>query len=97
MATYVLLTKLTDQGARNIKDLPARMEAFKKSAPKFGAEVREAFLAIGPYDTLSLVSAPDDESVCKLALSLCALGNVHTETLRLFSEGEIKKLIAGLS
>jgi uncharacterized protein with GYD domain len=96
MATYLLLCRYTDQGVKNIKDSPARIESFKKSARGVGAEVREVYLSMGPYDTISLVSAPDDEAMCKLALAVGSLGNVHTQTLRLFSEGELKKMVASL-
>jgi uncharacterized protein with GYD domain len=96
MANYVMLTRFTEQGARNIKESPTRMEAFKKQARGFGAEVREVYLAIGSVDTVCLISAPDDEAMCKVALALSSLGNVRTETLRVFSESEFKKLASGL-
>jgi uncharacterized protein with GYD domain len=96
MATYVMLTHLTDEGMRNVKESPARIEAFKKSARGFGAEVREVYLAIGAYDTVCLISAPDDETMCKVALALGSLGNVRTETMRLFSESEFKKLAGAI-
>jgi uncharacterized protein with GYD domain len=96
MATYVMMARWTDKGIENVKDSPARFEAFKKTAVALGGEVRELFVALGRYDTLSLVSAPDDETMAKISLSLCAQGNVHTETLRVFSEGEYKKLLSGL-
>jgi uncharacterized protein with GYD domain len=96
MATYLLLSRYTEQGVKDIKGSPARIESFKKSARNLGAEVREVYLALGHYDTVSLVSAPDDEAMCKLALALGSLGNVRTQTLRLFSEGEFKKLVSSL-
>jgi uncharacterized protein with GYD domain len=96
MATYLLLARWTDQGVKNIKESPARIESFKKSARSVGAEIREVYVALGHYDTVSLVSAPDDDSMCKLALALGSLGNARTQTLRLFSEAEFKKLVTGL-
>ena len=41
MATYVVLTKFTDQGIRKAKDLPKRAEAFKQMAKAHGATVKE--------------------------------------------------------
>ena len=96
MATYVMMSRWTDKGVEAVKDSPARVDAFKKAAAALGGEVREVFLALGRYDTLALMSAPDDETMAKISLSLCALGNVHTETVRLFTESEFKKLVAGL-
>jgi uncharacterized protein with GYD domain len=96
MATYLLLSRFTSQGIKDVKGSPARIEAFKKAARTFGAEIREVYFSFGRYDTVSLVSTPDDESMCKLSLALGALGNVHTETVRLFAEADAKKLIAAL-
>jgi len=96
MASYAMLSRWTDRGIQDIKNVGTRIEAFKKTARTCGAEVRECYFILGKYDTLSLVQAPDDESICKLALALGAAGNVHTETLRLFGEAELKKLVAAL-
>jgi uncharacterized protein with GYD domain len=96
MGTYMMLSRWTDRGITNVKDAPARIDAFKKTASAVGGEVREVYLALGKYDTVSLISAPDDEAVAKLALSLCSAGNVHTETLRLFSESEFRKMMTAL-
>jgi uncharacterized protein with GYD domain len=96
MATYLMLLRWTDQGIKNLKESPARMESFKKSARLFGGEIREIYVSLGHYDMVSLISAPDDESLCKLALALGSLGNVRTQTLRLFSESEFKKMVGGL-
>jgi uncharacterized protein with GYD domain len=96
MATYAMLSRWTDRGIQDVKNVGARIEAFKKTARACGAEVRECYMALGEYDTMSLVQAPDDEAIARLALALGAVGNVRTETLRLFAEGELKKLVAAL-
>lgn len=96
MATYAMLTHWTDRGAQHVKELPARLDWFKKTARACGTEVREVYLALGPFDTLSLVQAPDDEAATRLALAVCSTGNVHTETVRLFGESELRRLVAAL-
>jgi uncharacterized protein with GYD domain len=96
MATFLMLSRWSDKGIQNIKDSPARIDAFKKQARTLGCEVREVYCAMGRYDTVSLVSAPDDETMARVSLALGSLGNVHTETLRLFSEGDFKKLVGSL-
>jgi uncharacterized protein with GYD domain len=96
MATYAMLSHWTERGIQNVKDAPGRIDAFKKTAKACGAEVREVYLALGRYDTISLVQAPDDETMTKLALAVCSAGNVRTETMRLFGESELRKLLAAL-
>jgi uncharacterized protein with GYD domain len=96
MALYAVLARWTDRGFQDVKESPARFEEFKKVARGLGGEVREVYAALGRYDTLSLVSAPDDESMTKIALSLASSGTFRTETLRLFSESELKTMLGAL-
>ena len=94
MITYVVLVNFTDQGIRNAKDTMKRMDAFKDMAKKFGVTVREFFWTYGRYDMVAITEAPDDASGMALNMSLCALGNVRTETLRAFSANDMKQIIA---
>jgi uncharacterized protein with GYD domain len=94
MATYVLLTKFTDQGIRSAKDSPKRAEAFKKMAETFGATVKDLFWTQGRYDIVAIVEAPDEISVTALNLSISALGNVRTESLRAFSAAEMMTIVS---
>ena len=96
MPTYVTLVKYTDQGVRNIKESPARLEAAKKVAKSAGAEIKSFYLALGSYDIVLTVDAPDDETAARLVLSIGSLGNVRTDTLRVFDETEFRKLVASL-
>jgi uncharacterized protein with GYD domain len=93
MATYVVLTKFTDQGIRSAKDSPKRAEAFKKIAETFGATVKELFWTHGQYDIVTIVEAPDEISITALNLSISALGNVRTESLRAFSATEMMAIV----
>jgi len=96
MPTYVTLVKYTDQGIRNIKESPARLEAAKKVAKSAGAEIKSFYLALGSYDIVLTVDAPDDQTAARLVLSMGSLGNVRTDTLRVFDETEFRKLISSL-
>ena len=89
MVTYVVLTKFTDQGIRNAKDSPKRAEAFKQMAETFGTTVKELFWTQGRYDIVTVVEAADEISATALNLSVSALGNVRTESLRAFSAAEM--------
>jgi uncharacterized protein with GYD domain len=96
MPTYVSLLRYTDQGIRNIKDSPNRLDSAKKAFQAAGGELKQYFLLMGRFDALVISEAPTDETAGKIALSLGALGNVRTETLKAFSEAEYRKLIASL-
>jgi uncharacterized protein with GYD domain len=93
MVTYVVLAKFTDQGIRNAKDSPKRAEAYKQMAETFGATVKQLFWTQGRYDIITIVDAPDEISATALNLSISALGNVRTESLRAFSAAEMMTVV----
>jgi uncharacterized protein with GYD domain len=93
MVAYVVLANFTDQGIRNAKESPKRAEAFKAMAKTFGVTVKELVWTQGRYDVVTIVEAPDEASFMSLTLSLGALGNVRTESLRAFSADEMTKAV----
>ena len=93
MVTYVVLAKFTEQGVRNARDSPKRADAFKELAKTFGVTVKEILWTQGQYDIVTLIEAPDESSAMTLNLSLAALGNVRTETMRAFSAAEMAKIV----
>ena len=96
MATYLMLFRFTQQGIEKIKESPARVEAAKELCRSLGGEMKQFYFFLGRYDTGFTLEAPNDETAAKIALAIGSLGNVHTETLRAFTEAEYKQLIAGL-
>ena len=94
MMTYVVLATFTDQGVKNAKDSPKRAEAFRQMARTFGVTVKDIFWTQGRYDIVTVVEAPDELSATALILSLSALGNIRTESLRAFSSEEMMKIVA---
>jgi len=96
MPTYVTLMRFTEQGVRSIKDAPARLDAAKKLFQSAGGEIKAFYLAMGRYDAVVVGEVPNDEAAAKLALTIGALGNVRTETMRVFTESEYRKLVAAL-
>src|SRR5437016_7096312 len=89
MATFIILANFTDQGIRNVKDSPARLEAFKQMAEKQGVAVRGAYYTVGAYD-LVIIAEGNDEAVTTSLLKVGTLGNVRTQTLRSFSARDEK-------
>lgn len=93
MPTYILLGSFTDQGIRNVKDTTKRAEALRGMGQKLGVTVKEVYWTLGRYDVATILEAPDDAAVTALGLSVGALGNVRTETLRAFSAAEIGQIL----
>jgi uncharacterized protein with GYD domain len=88
-----VLANFTDQGVRNVKDSPKRADAFKEMAKTFGVTVKEIVWTQGRYDIVTVLEAPDEAAAMSLSLSLSALGNVRTETLRAFSAADMTKIV----
>lgn len=96
MATYLCTYKFTEQGIEHIKESPARLEAARRMAKTMGGELKQFFLLLGERDTAAIFVAPDDETMVKINLALCSLGNVVSETRRAFTEEEYRKLVGSL-
>jgi uncharacterized protein with GYD domain len=96
MPTYILLGNFTDQGVRAVKDSTKRVEAVRTLAKKLGVTVKEVYWTLGAYDTALIAEAPDDSAITALGLSVGALGNVRTTTLRAFTAAEIGPILGKL-
>lgn len=97
MATYVMLTHWTGEGAVHADKAPERVEKAREMARAMGAEIKAFYVLMGRYDTMVLMEAPDDATMAKFALSIARKGSARTETMRAFTEDEFKELIAAMS
>ena len=93
MPTYIVLGNFTEQGVRNVKDTAKRAEAVRATAKKLGITVKETYWVLGQYDVALIADAPDEASMTALGLSIGALGNVRTQTMRAFTAQEIGQLL----
>ena len=96
MSRYVTLLRWTQQGVTNVKESPARLDAFKQLVKSAGGELKAFYMVTGQYDMVSVIEAPSDEVGAGLLLQLASKGDVRTETLRAFTEDEYRKIIAAL-
>ncbi|PSJ60511.1 GYD domain-containing protein [Kumtagia ephedrae] len=96
MTTYVLLINWTDQGVRNLRESPKRLDASKKALADMGGTFRDFFLTMGDCDIVAVCEAPDDAVMARFALQLGAAGNVRTRTLKAFPESAYREIINSL-
>ncbi len=96
MPTYIMLNRYTPQGIANVKQSPSRIDALKQTFRAAGAQIKEAYLVMGRYDTVLVFEAPDDETCARLSLIIGQAGNVQSETLRAFTEQEFRKIVGTL-
>ena len=93
MPTYITLIKWTDQGIRNVKESPQRLDAFRKDFEAVGGKLISFYLTMGRYDGMFISEAPSDEAVAALVLSAGSQGNVCTETMKAFPEDQYRNII----
>ena len=96
MATYIILINYTDQGIRNVKDSPKRLDAAKKMLKSMGGDIKDFYLTMGSYDLAIVAEAPSDDVIAKFTLASGSLGNIRTTTLKAFPEADYRKIIASL-
>jgi uncharacterized protein with GYD domain len=96
MPTYIGLYKLTDQGVKNIKDAPGRVEDAIKGAEAMGGKVIGVYSVMGEYDYVTIGEFPSDEAAMTFAMALGSRGNVRTTTLKAFTKEEFAQIVKKL-
>jgi uncharacterized protein with GYD domain len=96
MPTYIGLFKWTEQGVRNVKDSLARAEQGRAAIEKAGGRLIGVWWTQGAYDLITVSEFPDDETASAVTLSVAMAGNVHTETMRAFTQEEMQRIIQKL-
>ncbi|OGW20067.1 MAG: GYD domain superfamily [Nitrospirae bacterium GWA2_46_11] len=91
MAYYVILSKLTDEGRKTIKEKPGRMLEVNKELESMGVKVKEQYAVLGPYDFVNIVEAPDNETVMRMSVELGARGSVEMLPLPAVTAEEFAK------
>lgn len=81
MPTYILLSKLTDDGAATLRKNPGRVQEVNREIEKLGVKVREQYAVLGPYDFVNVVDAPDTATIVRASIELGARGSVQITTL----------------
>jgi uncharacterized protein with GYD domain len=94
MAIYINLVSWTDQGIRNIKDAPQRIDAFKKTIEAAGGKLNGFYVTMGQYDLVTIIDAPNDEAMANIALNTGSKGSVRTETFKAFTEDQFRTMVA---
>jgi uncharacterized protein with GYD domain len=88
---------MTEQGVKNVKDLPQRVQSGRDAIEKAGGKWLDWNFTMGEYDAIVKVELPNDFAAAVVALSLGKLGSVRTTTLKAFNEAEMKNIVEKIS
>jgi uncharacterized protein with GYD domain len=81
MATFIMLTRLTADGVKTLKNNPTRVQEVNKEVEQLGAKVQGQWATLGEYDFVSVVEAPDAETMAKVSVELGSRGTTSNSTL----------------
>jgi len=93
MSIYLMLTTLTDEGRKALQEDPERLLEINKEVEYMGVKIIDQYALLGQYDFVSILEAPSNEAVVRLAVRLSAKGTTQTLTLAAIT---LDNLIAAL-
>ena len=88
MAIYIMLTTLTSEGRRTIKENPRRIKEVNKEVEAMGVKILAQYAVLGPYDFVNILDAPDHKTISKVAIELGSRGTLQTMTMAAMSVDE---------
>jgi len=81
MPYYILLSTLTDEGWKTVKEKPDRIKEVNRELQAFGVKVISQYAVLGPYDFLNIVEAPNNETIAKVSIELGSRGTIKIMTM----------------
>jgi uncharacterized protein with GYD domain len=93
MPIYIMLTRLTPDGVKTLKDNPSRVQEVKKEVEQLGVKVIGQWATLGEYDFVSVVEAPDERTMAKLSIEMGSRGTVQNETMTAIDSEEFTKAL----
>ena len=97
MAIHIVLWKFSEQGAKNIKDSPKRLESGIKAFESAGGKMLGAYYTVGEYDLVTIGEIADEKAGLAHTLTMNMLGSVRSVTMRAFTPAEFAEITAKMS
>ena len=93
MPVYIMLTKLTDDGRETLKKKPHRLKEVNQEVEAMGVKILPQYALLGPYDFISILEAPDNNTITRVSIELGSRGTLIPTT---FPAMDIDELIKAL-
>ncbi|TAN36082.1 MAG: GYD domain-containing protein [Candidatus Methanoperedens sp.] len=81
MARYIIISNLTDEGAKTLKKNPGRVKEVNAELKGMGVNVLDQYAVLGNFDFLNIVEA-DDETIAKAVVEIASRGSIKTATYK---------------
>ena len=93
MAVYLMLTTLTDEGRKTIKEKPERIKEVNKEVENMGVKILAQYALLGQYDFANILEASSNEAVVRVAVELGSRGTLQTMTVPAMTLDEFLKAL----
>lgn len=93
MKKFIMLSTLTSQGAKTIKKKPERIKEVNEEVERMGGKILCQYAILGPFDFITVISAPDESVVAKISLEISQRGSVKISTYPAIDVDEFIKKI----
>ena len=95
MANYIVMMKITTEGAKNLKDAPLRLAKANEILAKEGAKITAGYATLGQYDYVFVIEGPENiAKVAKCAAAVAMTGATSVETMPALPVADFFKLVA---
>ena len=81
MALYIMLSSLSESGRKVLRARPGWIRKVNRDVERMGARVHAQYAVLGPYDFVTILEAPDNQTVSRVSIELGARGSVQIMTL----------------
>lgn len=81
MPLYILLSTLTAEGRKTVKERPERIREVNREIEAFGVKVLSQYAVLGPYDFVNVIEAPDNTTIARVSVELGSRGTVKIMSL----------------
>ena len=81
MPKFVMLSTLGPDGSARLQENPERLREVNQDVEAMGVKVLQQYALLGTYDFLTVLEAPDEVTVSRVATTLASRGTLKTHTL----------------
>lgn len=82
MPRYIIISTLTDEGAKTLKKNPDRIKEVNAELKDMGIDVLDQYVVLGNFDFLTIVEAADETAIAKALVELLSRGSIKTATYK---------------
>jgi len=94
MPTYIMLSKLSEQGLQTLRANPERLKAVNQDVEELGAKVLHQWFVLGPYDFVNIVEAADAKAIARVSIAISARGSTALESFELIEVDELVNVLS---